>query len=326
MNYYLFKLKFDTAVHFGGSDSALSLYTSEDHFYADTLFSALCHTALSMEGPEGAEALCRQAEAGELVLSDSMPWKGDALYLPKPFLYGEGKQETPPRLRKAMKKLAWLPVEAMGAFSDSIRGGEPFDAEQYDARFGISDEMTKARIGRQDGEDTLPYQVGVFRFAPDCGLWFIAGCQTEEQGEKLEKLVTLLGLGGLGGKVTAGYGKFQINDYIYLNEPFDGQTSWLYEGLCREDSSSYLLLTTSLPSEEELDELIPDATFQLTRRGGFVQSASNGAQGRKKRTQYFLSAGSMLPSRFRGQLYEVGEGASHSVVRFSSPVLLGVSL
>ena len=28
MNYFLFKLQFDTAVHFGGSDSALSLYTS----------------------------------------------------------------------------------------------------------------------------------------------------------------------------------------------------------------------------------------------------------------------------------------------------------
>ena len=30
MNYFLFKLQFDTAVHFGGADSALSLYTSEE--------------------------------------------------------------------------------------------------------------------------------------------------------------------------------------------------------------------------------------------------------------------------------------------------------
>ena len=40
MNYFLFKLQFDTAVHFGGSDSALSLYTSEETLRADTLFSA----------------------------------------------------------------------------------------------------------------------------------------------------------------------------------------------------------------------------------------------------------------------------------------------
>ena len=45
MNYFLFKLSFHTPCHFGSSDSALSLYTSEDHFCADTLFSALCHTA-----------------------------------------------------------------------------------------------------------------------------------------------------------------------------------------------------------------------------------------------------------------------------------------
>ena len=44
MNYSLIRLRFDGLAHFGTSDSALSLFTSEDHFYADTLFSALCHT------------------------------------------------------------------------------------------------------------------------------------------------------------------------------------------------------------------------------------------------------------------------------------------
>lgn len=38
MNYFLFKLQFDTAVHFGGADSALSLYTSEETLRADTCF------------------------------------------------------------------------------------------------------------------------------------------------------------------------------------------------------------------------------------------------------------------------------------------------
>ena len=50
MDYYLYKLKFDGAVHFGQSESALSLYTTADHFRADTLFSALCHTAGSASG------------------------------------------------------------------------------------------------------------------------------------------------------------------------------------------------------------------------------------------------------------------------------------
>ncbi len=38
MNYFLFKLRFETAVHFGPSDAALSLAASEEHVRADTLF------------------------------------------------------------------------------------------------------------------------------------------------------------------------------------------------------------------------------------------------------------------------------------------------
>ena len=41
MNYSLIRLRFDGLAHFGTSDSALSLFTSEDHFYADTLFATL---------------------------------------------------------------------------------------------------------------------------------------------------------------------------------------------------------------------------------------------------------------------------------------------
>ena len=108
MNYYLYRLKFDTAVHFGPSSSAQSLYTSEDHFCADTLFSALCHTALSLYGPEGLEQLCRQAKAGKLLLSDSMPWINETLYLPKPVVSARGEQEVPAAGRKR-----YIPVSAV---------------------------------------------------------------------------------------------------------------------------------------------------------------------------------------------------------------------
>ena len=57
MNYFLFKLRFETAVHFGPSDAALPLAASEEHVRADTLFSARCHTALSLWGEDGVQAL-----------------------------------------------------------------------------------------------------------------------------------------------------------------------------------------------------------------------------------------------------------------------------
>ena len=77
MNYFLFKLQFETAVHFGGADSALSLYTSEETLRADTLFSALCHETLVQHGAEALEQLCAQVRQGKFLLSDTMPWYGE---------------------------------------------------------------------------------------------------------------------------------------------------------------------------------------------------------------------------------------------------------
>lgn len=324
MNYYLYKLKFDTSVHFGASDSALSLYTSENHFCADTLFSALCHTALSITGQPGLDELCRQAESGELLLSDAMPWKDERFFLPKPCVSSESRQNVPAQLRKAVKKLNWIPVDLFPAFSASVRGGDAFDVEEAKAFFGVSSEASRARI--IPGDDALPYQVGLYTFAEDAGLWFIAGCQTERQGAQLETLVTGLGLSGIGGKVSSGYGKYHIEDEVYLNEPFDDITQWLWDALTDEAAKRFLLLSASLPAESELETLLPEAEYKLIRRGGFVQSASYAQENRKKISQAFLAAGSVLPGKFSSRLYEVGESGRHPVYRFSGPVMLGVAL
>ena len=126
MNYYLYKLQFDGAVHFGAADSALSLSSSADHFCADTLFSALCHTAGTLWGNKGIEALCKQVDDGALLLSDSMPWRckedKDIYYLPKPCAVSQAKQEVPADLRKQIKRLAWIPVAEMAAFQSSLEG------------------------------------------------------------------------------------------------------------------------------------------------------------------------------------------------------------
>ena len=58
MSCFLFSLRFTAPVHFGLSDAAMSLYASEETFRADTLFSALCHTALHAEGEAGVTRLC----------------------------------------------------------------------------------------------------------------------------------------------------------------------------------------------------------------------------------------------------------------------------
>ena len=81
MNYFLFKLRFETAVHFGPSDAALPLAASEEHVRADTLFSALCQTALCLYGPEGVEELCGQVQEGEAAPQRHHALAGDTLFL-----------------------------------------------------------------------------------------------------------------------------------------------------------------------------------------------------------------------------------------------------
>lgn len=321
MSCFLFNLRFTAPVHFGSSDAELSLYTSEESFCADTLFSALCHTALRAEGTAGVERLCAAVQRGELKLSDAMPYRGEMFYLPKPFFHAPSSETLPVAQRKAVKKLRWLPVCAFGAFSDSVHGGKPFIPEETES-FGVHEDHAKAAV--TENADAEPYQVGAFRFREDCGLWFMLCCP-EQDGSYYETLLRLLGMSGIGGKISAGYGSFELDDVIFLDEPFDGQTQWLSEALLR-DSSAYLLLTTALPADHELEAALDGAFYQLTRRSGFVQSEAYAETPQKKDTQYFLSAGSVLKHRFSGGLLQVGSGGKHPVYRYSSPVFLGVPL
>ena len=323
MNYFLAKLKFETAVHFGVSDSALSLYTSDDHFRADTLFSALCHTALNRDGAAGLDRLIGLAKEGQLRLSDSMPWRGDDLYLPKPVIAAESSREVPSDLRKAVKKLAWLPARSMAAFSESLHGGEPYRPEADAGSFGRVTERTFAAVPEEG--DAVPYQVGLYQFRENCGLYVLLETESRADGEWVLDLIGLLGLTGIGGKTSAGFGTFSVQQPVRLNDAADEQGGWLYAALMRTEGAQ-LLLTSSLPRDEELDAVLDGATFQLVRRGGFVASDTYAETAQKKKTQVFLAAGAVLPRRFEGDLYEVGCGGGHPVWRYAKPILLGVSL
>lgn len=280
MNYFLFKLQFDTAVHFGGADSALSLYTSEETLRADTLFSALCHETLIQHGEESLEQLCAQVRQGKFLLSDTIPWYGETFYLPKPIAASESTEEVETTLRKKVKKLAWIPVLEFDRYARSLHEGH-FTPDEQPESFGTHYEQTKAAVPMQG--DTTPYQVGLFRFAPDCGLYFICGFTEDGQDEDLEYLLDWLGATGIGGKVSSGYGKFHVVAKIYLNKPFDEQTEWMYHALSSEHAP-YLLLSTSLPQTDELDNALEGAFFQLVRRSGFMASDRVETPLKKKRS------------------------------------------
>lgn len=321
MNCLLYQLRFNTSVHFGGSDSALSLYSSEDHFRADTLFSALCHTALQLEGSSGLEKLISLTKADGLLLSDSMPWSGDCFYLPKPFFTAQTTQELPAEKRKAIKKLAWIPADRFGEYCDALRTGVFFESEGVS--FGNSSEITKAMV--PDQGDARPYPVGLYQFRENCGLYFLAMCGKPDDAKWLSSLVEALGITGIGGKISAGYGKFTVMNQIDLSCASHPGLVGLYRALTGTETKA-VLLTTSLPRDEELDRALDGAGYQLVRRSGFVASDTYAESPRKKQTQHYLAAGSVVQNRFSGDVYEIGTYGNHPVYRYSKPLFLGVNL
>lgn len=206
MNYFLLKLAFDTAVHFGGSDSAVGSQSSALTLRADTIFSALCHTALEVYGEPALEELLVSADADALRISDAMPWRGDTFYLPKPIAASTSPAELSTVERKAVKKLAWIPASKFDRYTTSLHSGT-YPLDELDQSFGQAYEQTKASV--TDGADAKPYFVGLYRLHAGCGLYVLCACEGNDQLKMLKELFTLLGLSGIGGRTSAGYGRLQ---------------------------------------------------------------------------------------------------------------------
>lgn len=316
MTYYLFKLRFTSAVHFGDSFSAVSLHGSGFTFCADRLFSALCITgaARSAAAPEH---LYQMALNGQFKLSDAFPWKEDQFYLPRPCLEAKTVQDTDASQRKVMKKVAWLSIEQYPDFLRSLCGQKEMDPRSLLVYFGEESTVTRAAI--TPGEDTLPYTVGQFRFADDCGLYFLVQLEDKNELPGLVTLVRQLGYGGIGGKVSSGYGSFEL-EKVYFPSELGKQGIILNDMLQGADSVLWISLTTSLPAEDELASALDGALYQITRRSGFAQGYNG-----KKAEQFFLAAGSTFLHPFTGDIYQVAPaGCSHPVYRYSMPLFMGV--
>lgn len=323
MTYYLFKLRFTSPVHFGDSLSAASLHGSEMAFCADRLFSALCCTMAKADA-EAPKRLCEQARLGLLKLSDAFPWKGEELCFPRPCLEASARHNGDASKRKTMKKLEYLPLAKYDEFIHSLLTGSEADIDSLQMSFG--QESVQMRAAVQGSEAALPYAVGQFRFNADCGLFFILGAESSSLFEDILAAVRLLGQSGIGGKISSGCGSFEVAQAAPVCSLGTPQGKRLERHLAEQDTDMWVSLTTALPRDDELDTALDGALFQLTRRGGFVQSAAVSGPS-KKQEQFFLKAGATFRRRFEGDVYDVApSGCGHPVYRYAVPIFLGVKL
>ena len=299
------KMSFTGPVHFGARRLSDGMYTCD----AATLFSALYIEAMQAGC---ADELLRAAKAGDLQLSDAFPYIGEELYIPKPMVGGvrpdagqTGRADS--RERKANKKLKYIPLSALDDFLagdfDFIGALERFD-------LGTSFARTKVNLTRETSEDAEPYHVGAFSFNPDCGIYFVVRGAFDAA-----PLFEQLGYSGIGGKRTSGYGRFTAR--VEVAEGFR---------FADDPSGRAMLLSSGLPREDELtDELMAGAKYHLSRKGGFVQSATHADTFRKKRDMWAFAPGSVFARGFEGDVFDVNATPeSHPVYRYARAMWMEV--
>lgn len=304
MKYIVYRLSFHTGVHFGDG----MLGDSKPTFCADTLFSALCIEALKQD-KKWLERFYEMSKEGRILFSDGFPFIGETLYIPKPLLTIEHNTEDVAN-RKKWKKLSYIPLNQITEFLS----GE-MDVEQETEIFeGLGRAETRQFVNLQK-EESEPYSVGVYRYFDKNGLYFILGYDDEENREFVEELLGSLEYQGIGGKITSGIGKFTA------------ASCQLPEGTVKRilsETGRFVVLSTSLPHQMELTEVMEDASYLLAKRSGFVQSDTYAEELVKKKDMYFLRSGSIVYHRYTGDIYNVGTKGNHPVWRYGKPILMEV--
>ena len=283
----LYKLDFDR-VHLGRS----SLGESMNYIYADTLFSALCIEALDMGGEEKLKDLIDFVEVGAIQFTDGMPYVEDSYYIPKPILNVkvqiglEGDSDA----KKAFKHLEYIPI---GKLQDYVSGNFLVeDVEETKKEFKLlGSESVMTRVSIEEGIEPTPYQVGIFTFKKEAGLYVLA-----KENDLFEELLRRLRYTGLGGKRSSGLGRFEL-DIVDVPKGFE-------ELITEANADQYVSLACCLPREKERKSIIEDerTSYKLIKRSGFVYSDTYADQFVRKKDLYVFAAGSVFGSRFEGDV------------------------
>lgn len=310
MKYILQKMKFDKGVHFGSGVLAESEYV----IYADTIFSALCIEALELGGEEMLNQLVSYARNGQLCISDSLPYIDTDYYVPKPMLQIELDENDDKNDKKAAKSLKYISLDM---FEDYLAGELDCGGElEIFSKMGKHIVRTQAVVRRDD--DTLPYSVGVFHFSENAGLYICVGYESGEALQLINRLFHSLQFSGLGGKRKDGVGRFSVSQEEVVGE--------LLCKLNQSDADQYMTLSCALPREDELTSVLENASYQLIKRSGFVQSENYSDSNRKKRDLYLFKSGACFKNHFSGDIYDVSQKGRHAVFRYAKPMFMGVSL
>lgn len=309
MEYIVYKLDFPNGVHFGSG----SLEESEQKCCADTLFSALYIESMKF-GEDYSERLIEYIQNNKLLLSDMLPYIGDTLYVPRPMLEVDKKEQGNSTIKKALKKLNYIPWQNIKEY---INGDMDINTEQKKlSKLGFSESRVMASIRGND--ETMPYRIGVYHFREGNGLYILCGYEEREQRDLIEELLESLSYTGIGGKKNSGLGNFEGFRICKLTDSMKKRLE--------SDGKVYMSLSVGLPSDDEIEGSIVDARYKLVKRSGFVSSDSYANEYQRKKDLYVFGAGSCFRNKFAGTIRDVSEYGNHKVYRYAKPLFMEVSV
>ncbi|MGN0536971.1 MAG: type III-A CRISPR-associated RAMP protein Csm4 [Acutalibacteraceae bacterium] len=308
MNEYVIKLSFKTPVHFGNG----RLVSSENFMYADTLFSAFYKEAIKLNGVQYAEELRKSAENGKFRISDLLPFCGQTLFIPKPYILPESDNSPS---NKKLKKLKFLPVNDLTEYlSGNYNPNGALDMLNSLGKYSV---RTNVKIN-QYGDNT-PFNVGIFTFNKDAGLYFVAQCE-DLSDDILFDVLYSLSYTGIGGELSSGLGKFDYQD-ISIN---DKDISKSFYDRLHGKYKRYMSLSVSMPSDSELDNAMKNSGFEIIKRSGYVSSDSYSDKPLRKNNLYCFNSGSVFENKFNGIIADVSDNGYHPVYKYAKPLWFGI--
>lgn len=336
MQYKIFKLKFETPVHFGSEKVGTSLEKVTNICRSDTLFSAMCQEIMKIEDEIKLLDFVDWVDDGDLVFSSLLPYRDNELFLPKPCLLLERNNKTDDTediassiKKKKMKKLEFISINDFSRYIDCLKSGKSFEYDEEKYVFYKTETTAKVSLNRNgDSNDNNIYYVANTYFISGCGLYVIVKYKEQEQIEFFEKILDSLGFSGIGGKRSSGYGKFNIEKEMYSAVDGYEEEKLIFELL--ETNGDYnIALSVVSPTEAEIENNDFDkAYYKLISRDGFVYSTEYTDENTlvKRKSLSMFKEGSCFPFEIEGEVKDVSDNGKHPVYKNGKMLKIGVKL
>ena len=334
MSYLLYKLRFPNGIHIGTA-SGNTLEETMISVYSDTFYSALYNEYMKIYNND---ELYKISESGDFLVSDLLPFKekediSTDFYLPKPFIsiQRDEKEKNDEEVidRKKVKATNFIPADRLEEYFSFLKTGKKFP--EIDDDFGRKQLYTKNKVSLEN-EDTQLYNIEIFKFNKQSGLYFIVKLPEDEKWERIfENILESLSLTGIGGKKNSGFGQFILEDPMFFYgedfDPIESESDAYINKALYSDEEKFFSISSYSPKMEEIEKLKESENYyQLIKRSGFVNNSLYSEQSEKRKQVYMLSSGSVLSFKPEGKMLDLNLHGKHSIYRMGKPIVLGVKI